>query len=73
MKGVPERTEDESVLENGRLEINPGYERELFDLRSVGLHPKQKLAAFLTRRGFTWDVVSPILKTLLGEKAHDEE
>lgn len=34
---------------------------------------KQKLAAFLTRRGFTWDVVSPILKTLLGEKAHDEE
>ncbi len=27
---------------------------------------KQKLAAFLTRRGFSWDVVSPILKTILG-------
>lgn len=34
---------------------------------------KHKLAAFLTRRGFPWDVVSPILKTLLGKKAHDEE
>jgi regulatory protein len=34
---------------------------------------KQKLAAFLTRRGFSWDVVSPILKHALGEKALEDE
>ncbi len=34
---------------------------------------KQKLAAFLTRRGFTWDVVSPTLKHVLGEKALEDE
>lgn len=39
---------------------------------------KQKLAAFLSRRGFTWDIVSSVTKNVLGpaplgEKAHENE
>ena len=34
---------------------------------------KQKLAALLTRRGFSWDVVSPTLKQVLGEKALEDQ
>ncbi len=33
---------------------------------------KQKLAAFLGRRGFTWDVISNVTKGIPGEKADDE-
>lgn len=34
---------------------------------------KQKLVAFLTRRGFTWDIVSSVTKNVLGEKVHENE
>ncbi|MEK7251506.1 MAG: RecX family transcriptional regulator, partial [Bacteroidota bacterium] len=34
---------------------------------------KQKLVAFLSRRGFTWDIVSSVAKKTLGEKAIEEE
>ena len=34
---------------------------------------KQKLAAFLSRRGFSWDIVSSVTKTVLGEKYSEEE
>lgn len=33
---------------------------------------KQKLAAFLGRRGFTWDIISTVTKEITGEKADDE-
>ena len=34
---------------------------------------KQKLAAFLSRRGFPWDIVSGITKTVFGGKNSEEE
>lgn len=34
---------------------------------------RQRLAAFLSRRGFTWDIISPTIKTVLGEKASEDE
>lgn len=33
---------------------------------------KQKLAAFLGRRGFTWDVITTVTKELMGEKEDEE-
>ncbi|MBX2992086.1 MAG: RecX family transcriptional regulator [Bacteroidetes bacterium] len=33
---------------------------------------RQKLAAFLGRRGFTWDVISTVMKNIPGEKADEE-
>jgi SOS response regulatory protein OraA/RecX len=66
-------TFQETSQEQSALEAAQKFIKKSTKSRDDPRKAKQKLAAFLTRRGFTWDVVSPVLKTLLGEKAHDEE
>lgn len=66
-------TFQETSQEAAAREAAQKFLKKLSTARDAPHKAKQKLAAFLTRRGFTWEVVAPVLKTLLGEKAHDEE
>ena len=34
---------------------------------------RQKLAAFLTRRGFTWDIVSSVTKTIMAPETSEDD
>jgi regulatory protein len=63
----------ETSQEDAALEAAEKFIKKSSKSRDDPHKTKQKLAAFLTRRGFPWDVVSPVLKNILGEKVLEEE
>jgi len=64
---------EETSQEDSAIEVARKFLKKSAKARDDPRKTKQKLAAFLTRRGFTWDVISPVLKTVLGEKAQNAE
>lgn len=63
----------ETSQEDGATEAALKFLKKSAKSRDDPRKTKQKLAAFLSRRGFTWDIVSSVTKSVLGEKAEENE
>jgi regulatory protein len=81
MLGIKKETVDavlgevlpEAKQEDAALKAAQAFLRRTSRSRDDPQKSRQKLAAFLNRRGFTWDIIAPTVKTVLGEKASEDE
>jgi regulatory protein len=81
MLGIKKETVDavlgevlpETKQEDAALKAAQAFLRKTTRSRDDPHKSRQKLAAFLSRRGFTWDIIAPTVKTVLGEKASEDE